>query len=699
LFFLPFAAGFCGALVAATGLLRRRSPAAWCFAAGMLVLSGESVLTGMSLRAIAVQDVAYWLAWAFVAQSFAPIPWLCFSLVYSRRNFREFLRRWRLALLIFGFMPPILSIVFRGQLFRVVSAGAPEDVWHLQAGPIARTVNVLLLVAFVLVLTNLEQTFRVAVGTMRWRIKFVVLALAVIFGADVYVRTQAVLYSAPDVAWWSVEAGALLIGCVLLGIAYARTGLAEIDVSPSFAIVRSSLTALVVGAYLFVVGVLAQVAARFGGAEIFQFQALVVLVGAAALAVILLSDRARRRLQVFVGGHFTRSQHDSVRIWAMFSQRLASVTDAASLTQLSARLICETFDVLSVTVWLIDESQDRLVAGGSTATQAPHEARGAARSGASFATAPGLLMRSAPFDLEEVREPWADELRRLNPSTFPNGGHRVCVPLRAAEVGLGVMVLADRVNGAVYSVEEIELLKCIGDQIASVLLNLRLVNEVSRAKELDAFRTMSTFFVHDLKNAAASLNLTLQNLPVHFNDPAFRADALRAIANTAQRVEATIARLSALRQRPELVRVEADLNQLVNDALGHVPAAKDVEVEAELQPVPRISADRDQIQSVVTNLVLNARDAVGPRGRIRVRTEARGERVVLTVTDDGCGMTPAFVDSQLFRPFQSTKRNGLGIGLFQSRAIVQAHGGGIHVESQVGKGTTFFVTFPVTPHK
>ena len=91
---------------------------------------------------------------------------------------------------------------------------------------------------------------------------------------------------------------------------------------------------------------------------------------------------------------------------------------------------------------------------------------------------------------------------------------------------VGALVLADRVNGAAYTVEELELLQCIADQMTSVLLNLRLANEVARARELEAFRTMSAFFVHDLKNAAASLNLMLKNLPVHFDDPAFREDAL-----------------------------------------------------------------------------------------------------------------------------------------------------------------------------
>ncbi len=97
---------------------------------------------------------------------------------------------------------------------------------------------------------------------------------------------------------------------------------------------------------------------------------------------------------------------------------------------------------------------------------------------------------------------------------------------------------------------------------------------------------------------------------------------------------------------------------------------------------------------MVTNLVLNARDAVGRDGTIHVRTHSQGQRVLLSVVDNGCGMSDTFVKQSLFRPFQSTKKKGLGIGLFQCRAIVQAHGGGIHVESEVGKGTTFLVSFP-----
>ena len=690
LLFLPFVAGLSSLVLAVVSLIRRKpSVATWCFFAGMTALGVDSILTGLTLRSSQLGVLIYWLTAAFLVKSLVPVIWLCFSLTYSRADSSEALTRWRVPLAVVGLLPMALSLQFHDQLFQVVPTGTDGNVWRLQLGALATALNVIHLVVLVLILMNLEQTFRSAVGTMRWRLKFVVLALMVIFGARLYVRGQGMLFSAPDMALWGFESGALLIGCVFLTLAYSRTRWAEIPVYPSSAVLRSSLTVLIVGGYLFIVGVLAQVVRRFGGAELFQFQALVVLLGMAGLAVLLLSDRARQKTHAFIVRHFRKAQHDSVRVWTLFSRQLASVTDRAGLCAVSAKLISETFDVLSVTVWLLDEEKGQFVVGVSTARQAPEASATNPSDLASSEVTAGLRGRSSPFTLEDVNEPWAEELRRLNSSAFANGGSRLCLPLRAGEQSLGVIVLADRINGAIYTVEELELLSCIGDQITSVLLNLRLATEVARAKELEAFRTMSAFFVHDLKNTAASLNLMLKNLPVHFHDPAFREDALRGIGNTARRIDDMIARLSALRDRPDSARVESDLNQLVNEALDRVNGMPNIELTREFRPLPMIFADREQIQSVVTNLVLNARDALGSSGRIQVRTEHREGRAVLSVMDNGCGMSQAFVKESLFRPFQTTKKKGLGIGLFQCRAIVQAHGGGMHVETEVEKARHF----------
>ena len=235
---------------------------------------------------------------------------------------------------------------------------------------------------------------------------------------------------------------------------------------------------------------------------------------------------------------------------------------------MSGKLISETFDVLTVTLWLLDEETGQFALADSTGHTTGKTSPGDSGYALPTTVAAGLNDRSAPFDLENINEEWAEELRRLNPSTFPNGGNRLCVPLLAGTRVVGVVLLADRINGATYTVEELELLRCIADQISSVLLNVRFARELAHSRELEAFRTMSAFFVHDLKNAAASLNLMLKNLPVHFDDPEFRQDALRGIGNTAQRIDDMIARLSELRHRPEAVRVDTDLNQVVTTTLA-----------------------------------------------------------------------------------------------------------------------------------
>ena len=100
------------------------------------------------------------------------------------------------------------------------------------------------------------------------------------------------------------------------------------------------------------------------------------------------------------------------------------------------------------------------------------------------------------------------------------------------------------------------------------------------------------------------------------------------------------------------------------------------------------------MQKVLLNLLLNANEAVAGQGEIQVATEQQDGWVSLSVRDNGCGMSPEFIEHSLFQPFHTTKSKGLGIGLFQSKKIVEAHHGRIEVESEEGKGSTFRVLLP-----
>lgn len=260
-----------------------------------------------------------------------------------------------------------------------------------------------------------------------------------------------------------------------------------------------------------------------------------------------------------------------------------------------------------------------------------------------------------------------------------------------------MILLADRVSGIPFSLEENDLLKCIANHVGASLLGIQLTQQLMSAKEHEAVKSVSAFFAHDLKNAASTLSLMLRNLPVHFDDPAFRQDVQRGLAKTVDHMNHLINRLSLLRQQPEIKAVTSDLNKLVTTALSKWPPIPNIEISSNLQPLPALLLDPELIQNVITNLMLNARDAVGHGGQIRIQTGQQNGWAILTVSDDGCGMSPEFMQNSLFRPFKTTKKDGTGIGMFQCKTVVEAHRGKMEVESELGKGSSFRVLFPIVP--
>ena len=245
---LPFAAAILALLLALASLLRKkRSLARWLFFAGTALLGIDSLLSALTLYVTDWSELVRGLTLGLVVKSFATAAWLGFSLTYSRRDYRESLARLSIPLATIALLPIVLALGFHDTLLRVVQAASAGDQFQLRLTAIGKLWNVVLLVAAVWILMNLEQTFRSAVGTMRWRIKFVVLGVAVIFGTHLYVRSQALLFSSYDMDWSGVESSALLIGCVFLVVAYVRTGFTEIDVYPSRAVLGSSVTVLMVG--------------------------------------------------------------------------------------------------------------------------------------------------------------------------------------------------------------------------------------------------------------------------------------------------------------------------------------------------------------------------------------------------------------------------------------------------------------------
>jgi len=698
---LSYAAAYLSLILTAAVLLRdRHSFVHRVFAAGMFLFAIEEIFRALSYNyAVLPDDVLYWNRRIITISAMLPAAWLLFSVSYARAESRGLFSRWKLGLLGIGLAPIPLVLIFRHSIFKVAELNGP-DQWLLRLDSPGWYLQFYLLIVSVLILFNLERTIRSSTGRVRWQIKFMALGVGVLFGLRLYLASQALLYSGIDTKFGATNAAALLVANILFACSLARGRTLNVDVYLSTATIQNSFTIILAGIYLLTVGVLARVARSFSPELSLPLGAFIVFVSLTALAVLLLSNRISRKLRLFVTSHFKRPSYDYRRVWMDLTKRTTSLVGAAELSSAICRMVSDSLEILSVNVWLVDESQRRLTLTGSTSIPQTLS-KSLERAGTS---APELIryLRENPdtVDLDEKSFAWASEIENAAADSFRGARIRYAIGLHAAGDLVGVMTLNDdrvgRGGEGTLSTEDSILVQTLASQLAASLLNLKLSARLRNAKEMEAFQAVSTFFVHDLKNLASRLSLTMQNLPANFDNPEFRTDALRVIGNSLSSIDAMCARLSMLKQNIELRLAESDLCELVNTTLDEFKDNLRGALERDLQPVPKTAMDSEQIHKVLTNLVLNASEALNGNGVIRVVTLHEGDTVSVSVRDNGCGMSEEFIENSLFRPFQTTKKKGLGIGLFHCKMIVEAHRGKIEVNSIVGKGTEFRVILPVS---
>jgi putative PEP-CTERM system histidine kinase len=240
--------------------------------------------------------------------------------------------------------------------------------------------------------------------------------------------------------------------------------------------------------------------------------------------------------------------------------------------------------------------------------------------------------------------------------------------------------------------EVLDLLKTAGRQAASYLGQIEASAALLETEKFAAFNRMSAFVVHDLKNLVAQLTLMLKNAERHSDNPEFQRDMLATVRHVVERMNGLLLQLRLGTNPVENAR-PVDLSAVarrVGQAKAIARAGLSVEAVA---PVFGLGHE-DRLEHVVGHLVQNAIDATRPEGRVAVRVADDGSHAVVEVEDDGEGMTREFVQTRLFKPFQTTKREGMGIGTYESHQYVTALGGTIVVDSAPGRGTKVRLLLP-----
>lgn len=270
-----------------------------------------------------------------------------------------------------------------------------------------------------------------------------------------------------------------------------------------------------------------------------------------------------------------------------------------------------------------------------------------------------------------------------------------------------------RVNEGVAAIAEgkldhrIELKSGDENRVLADNVNLmtdRLREQIAReteARQFQSFVRLSAMLTHDLKNSIEALSLIVGNMEKHFDNQDFRADTMNSLKLATQNLSAMVTRLtnpvvtlSGEHKRPRPVDLVPMLKRVL--AITAEPSRPTHQIQIDIPPLLLALVDSERVEKVIENLVLNALEAMaGKNGILTIKAgETDDGKVFISVTDTGAGMSREFIQQRLYRPFATTKKKGVGLGLYTCREVVRAHGGSIHVESKEGAGTTFRVVLP-----
>jgi two-component system nitrogen regulation sensor histidine kinase GlnL len=402
-----------------------------------------------------------------------------------------------------------------------------------------------------------------------------------------------------------------------------------------------------------------------------------------------------------------KDKYDYRETLGTFSKAMVSILDLQSLSKRIIETITQTMGVEKASLFLWNEEK-----GGYSLFESKNIKR--------TATTP-LLSKNDPLPhyLQKIEEIIIREelvkganISELNDviKTMSLLESEVSIPLISKGQLIGIINLGYKFNKDIFSHEDIELLTTLANQTAIAIENARLYEDLKRSKSyirradrLASLGTLTAGLAHEIRNPLVAIKTLTQLLPERLDDEEFRNNFLKIASGEVDRIASLVTELLEF-SRPSDPKLELeDINAILDGMILLVSTEtkkKQIHViKNYATDLPPIQIDREQIKQVFLNILLNSIEATRENGKITVKTRSFmkpvGEPYIqIEFTDTGSGIPEEYIED-IFNPFFTTKSTGSGLGLSISNQIIQEHRGYIDVESQVGKGSSFFINLPL----
>lgn len=541
----------------------------------------------------------------------------------------------------------------------------------------------------VLGLILIEQLFRTVAEDSRWNVKPLCLGLFFLFAFDVYLFSDAMMFNRFDSDALTVRGFVQVMSIPLLILATERSKDWTSKIRLSQKAAFHSATLLFAGIYLLFMASVGYYVRYFGGEWGRAFQLAVIVAATLLLGILLVSGSMRAKMKVLVGKHFFRYRYDYREEWLRFTQTLTLQDSPQTMGQQVIRGLANMVESPAGTLWLRDVNQ-------ATYRQSARWNLPECLSAAQYDSplCRFLLVSGWVINLEEYRcyparynnleiPDWLSEL--------PNAW--LIVPLMVGNEMQGFVILASSRTPLNINWEVNDLLRTAGCQAASFLAKMQATEALLEVRKFDAFNKMSAFVVHDLKNIVTQLSLMLKNAERHRDNPEFQQDMLMTVENSVERMRQLMMQLRE-GATPPGAAVGVSLSDVI-ERIQRDKRGQGRQIEVSIATPLTTRGHQERLERVIGHLAQNALDATPIEGRVWINLERRGDRASLEIGDTGQGMTAEFIRDRLFKPFQTTKHAGMGIGAYESAQYIRELGGEITVESTLGIGTRMTLILPL----
>ncbi len=525
----------------------------------------------------------------------------------------------------------------------------------------------------------------------RWGLSLPMAALAAMWTYDLNLYTIGYIAEAQQTGLISVRGAAVAALSPVFAMASRRNSNWRIRLSRS--VTFQSVSLMAIGVYLVAMIILATAIQLVGG-DYARLAQITVIVGMSLTAMIVLpSGNFRAWLNVVIAKNFFQHRYDYRSEWMRFADTIGFPSqDAAPFHERVIKSLADIFDAPAGLLLTRDEGSRLVLQARWNWSTADVPTYASNSQTIPFFEGTGHILL-----MDDVRDGSDD---RCDPRAIPQWLYDesrawAIVPLVHFGRLAGIAVLARPPLKRSLDWEDLDMMRVVGRQLASYLAEATSQQALAESRQFEQFNRRFAFVMHDIKNLVSQLSILSRNAEKHANNPEWQADMVETLKSSVDKMNDLLKRLSQHSQARNAKIEQFDVEEKV---MGVIHSKRLLyPIDADLSSGLLAFADAGRVETILNHLLQNAIEATADGSPIRISASRQGHEIAIRVSDSGCGMTEAFVANQLFKPFESTKEGGFGIGAYEARALAQSLGGNLRVDSRLGKGTRMTLLLPSSP--